>query len=29
MIRKTYTEEQVITVPNEADVGARTADLCP
>ena len=28
MIRKRYTEEQIIAVLNEAEAGARTADLC-
>ena len=28
MVRKRYTEEQIIAVPNEAEAGARTADLC-
>ena len=28
MIRKRYTEEQIIAVLNEAETGARTADLC-
>ena len=29
MVRKRYTEEQIIAVLNEAEAGARTADLCP
>ena len=28
MVRKRYTEEQIIAVLNEAKAGARTADLC-
>ncbi len=28
MVRKRYTEEQIIAVLNEAEAGARTADLC-
>ena len=28
MVRKRYTEEQIIAVLNEAETGARTADLC-
>ena len=28
MIRKRYTEGQIIAVLNEAEAGARTADLC-
>jgi|TARA_B100001964_G_C14100349_1_gene539005 putative transposase len=28
MGRKRYTEEQIIAVLNEAETGARTADLC-
>ena len=28
MLRKRYTEEQIIAVLNEAAAGARTADLC-
>ena len=28
MSRKKYTEEQIIAVLNEAEAGARTADLC-
>ena len=28
MVRKRYTEEQIIAVLNEAESGARTADLC-
>ena len=28
MVRKRYTEEQIIGVLNEAESGARTADLC-
>ena len=28
MVRKRYTEEQIITVLNEAEAGARTTDLC-
>ena len=28
MIRKRYTEEEIIAVLNEAEAGARTADLC-
>ena len=28
MVHKRYTEEQIIAVLNEAEAGARTADLC-
>ena len=28
MVRKRYTEEQIIAVLNEAEAGARTDDLC-
>ena len=28
MVRKRYTVEQIIAVLNEAEAGARTADLC-
>ena len=28
MVRKRYTEEQIIAVLNEAEAGERTADLC-
>ena len=28
MVRKRYTEEQIIAVLNEAESGAKTADLC-
>ena len=28
MVRKRYTEEQIIAALNEAEAGARTADLC-
>ena len=28
MVRKRYTEEQIIAVLNEAEAGARTGDLC-
>jgi putative transposase len=28
MVRKRYTEEQIIAVLNEAEAGAKTADLC-
>ena len=28
MVRKRYTEEQIIAVLNEAAAGAKTADLC-
>ena len=28
MVRKRCTEEQIIAVLNEAEAGARTADLC-
>ena len=28
MVRKRHTEEQIIAVLNEAEAGARTADLC-
>ena len=28
MVRKRHTEEQIIAVLNEAESGARTADLC-
>ena len=28
MVRKRYTEEQIIAVLSEAKAGARTADLC-
>ena len=28
MVRKRYTEEQIIAVLSEAEAGARTADLC-
>ena len=28
MVRKRYTEEQIIAVLNEAEAGARTANLC-
>ena len=28
MVRKRYTEEQIIAVLNEAEAGAMTADLC-
>ena len=28
MVRKRYTEEQIIAVLNEAEAGPRTADLC-
>ena len=28
MVRKRYTEEQIIAVLNETEAGARTADLC-
>ena len=28
MVRKRYTEEQIIAVLNEAEAGARTVDLC-
>ena len=28
MVHKRYTEEQIIAVLNEAESGARTADLC-
>ena len=29
MVRKRYTEEQIIAVLNEAEAGARTADCRP
>ena len=28
MVRKRYTEEQIIAVLNEAEAGAKTAELC-
>ena len=28
MVRKRYTEEQIISVLNEAEAGAKTTDLC-
>ena len=28
MVRKKYTEEQIIAVLNEAEAGAKTAELC-
>ena len=28
MVRKRYTEEQIVAVLNEAEAGAKTADLC-
>ncbi len=28
MVRKRYTEEQIIAVLNEAEAGAKTSDLC-
>jgi putative transposase len=28
MVRKRFTEEQIIAVLNEAEAGAKTADLC-
>ena len=28
MVRKRYTEEQIIAVLNEAEAGTRTVDLC-